>query len=156
MDRLTAMRRRRLRRSATAVVAGLCATMLLAPGTASAAVDDSFAARTTDRCGVANFIDYGPGAPGGGNNDDYIVLHDYCADGHGVRVHLYWNGLHWSSVYNGNGLAGDPVIWDPFRATSPNDVEAGDGLQLQVCLVDGPNDDTGARCGWADRISVDG
>jgi hypothetical protein len=146
----------RIRRAILAAVAGPGAAVLLAPGTAVAAVDDSFSARTTDGCGVVNFIDYGPGAPGGGNNDDYIVIHDYCADGHGVRARLWWNGLHWSSKYNGNGLAGDPVIWDPFREFSVNDVAAGDGLILQVCLVDGASDDTGARCGDADHISVDG
>jgi hypothetical protein len=117
-------------------------------------VNDDFAALTTDECGVANFIDYGPGAPGGGNNDDYVVIHDYCADGHGVQVYLEVddNG-YWYSQYNGNGRAGAPVIWDPFLY---GNVKAKQKVEIEVCLVDGINDLTGLRCGYASHRSADG
>lgn len=118
---------------------------------AAAAVDDSFAASTTDGCGVVNFIDYGPGAPGGGNNDDYTVIHDYCSDGHGVRADAWRNGTYLGGRYNGNGLAGAAVVWDPFGNVAP-----GDFVELQVCLVDGAGDPTGSRCGYASRVSADG
>jgi hypothetical protein len=79
-------------------------------------VNDDFAAVTTDGCGVAQFKDYGPGAPGGGNNDDYVVIHDYCADGHGVMAYASWDNTgYWFQQYNGNGLAGAPVAWIRFR-----------------------------------------
>jgi hypothetical protein len=68
------------------VTVALLSVTVLVTSSAGAAENDSFAALTTDECGDANFIDYGPGAPGGGNNDDYVVIHDYCADGHGVQV----------------------------------------------------------------------
>jgi hypothetical protein len=144
-----------MRRRALVVV---LASLLLLAGvhlsTASAAVNDDFAAVTSDGCGVVNFIDYGPGAPGGGNNDDYLVIHDYCADGHGVRV---WatqdDGGTVFSRYNGNGLAGAPVVWDPFLN---GNVKAGQSVWLEVCLVDGPAYQTPSRCGDASHRSADG
>ncbi|WP_143662126.1 hypothetical protein [Streptomyces glaucescens] len=122
----------------------------LPPG---AQVDDSFTVETLDGCGAADFVDHGEGAPGGGSNDDYIVLHDYCSDGHGTRVWLYYpsTGNQYGSVYNGNGLAGEPVIWDPF-----GNVVAGQVVALEVCLVDGRNDYSGALCGEGQRTSADG
>jgi hypothetical protein len=72
---------------------------------------------TTDSCGAVDFVDYGPGAPGGGNNDDYAVVHDYCGDGHGVKAWAWLDGVLIGSQYNGNGLAGAPVIWDPRSYT---------------------------------------
>ena len=133
----------------------LLSVTVLVTNSAGAAVNDSFAALTTDECGVANFIDYGPGAPGGGNNDDYVVIHDYCADGHGVQVYVEWDDTgYWVWEYNGNGRAGDPVIWDPF----PNggNVKAKQKVTMEVCLVDGWEDLTGSRCGYASHRSADG
>ncbi|HEX8630304.1 MAG TPA: hypothetical protein VF755_19265 [Catenuloplanes sp.] len=144
-----------LRRAVLASAASVSAAVLLTPSAAFAA-DDSFTVKTTDGCGTANFVDYGPGAAGGGNNDDYVVINDFCADGHGVQARVWMNGLYWGSGYNGNGLSGAAVIWDPFRTWGPNNVNAGDGIQLQVCLVDGPNDATGSKCRQIDRVSVDG
>jgi hypothetical protein len=135
----------------------LLASLLLVAGvhlsTASAAVNHDFAALTTDECGVANFIDYGPGAPGGGNNDDYVVIHDYCADGHGVRAYVEVDDSgYWWNQYNGNGLAGAPVVWDPF-----GNIKAKQKVTLEVCLVDGPLDPReGSRCGYASHRSADG
>jgi hypothetical protein len=132
----------------------LVSVTVLVTNSAGAAVDDSFAALTTDECGVANFIDYGPGAPGGGDNDDYVVIHDYCADGHGVQVYLEMddNG-YWYSQYNGNGRAGAPVVWDPFLY---GNVKPKQKIELEVCLVDGINDLTPLRCGYASHRSADG
>ena len=75
------------------MAAALLSMTVLVTTSAGAAENDDFAAVTTDGCGVAQFKDYGPGAPGGGNNDDYVVIHDYCADGHGVIAYLSW-GQH--------------------------------------------------------------
>jgi hypothetical protein len=130
--------------------AAALATVVLVSTPASAAVNDGFAASTTDGCGVANFIDYGTW-PSGSENDDYAVVHDYCSDGHGVRAFAYRNGAYLGSKYNGNGLAGAPVYWDPF-----GNVAAGDFVELEVCLVDGSGDTSYAKCGYASRTSADG
>ncbi|MBE8518894.1 hypothetical protein ILP97_15450 [Amycolatopsis sp. H6(2020)] len=127
---------------------------VLAATPASAAYDDSFTVSTTDGCGAVDFVDYGAGAPGGGNNDDYAVVHDYCGDGHGVKAWAWLDGVLIGSKYNGNGLAGDPVVWDPFAAYG--NVIAGDSVGLKVCLVDGNGDTTPARCASKTRTSVDG
>lgn len=113
---------------------------------ALASTNDSFSIKTSNGCGTLNFVDYGPGAPGGGNNDDYMVIHDYCSDGHGVRAWAFvkpagstqYQSL--GSKYNGNGLAGAPVYWDPFKAFDPiNNLIGGDTLAVRVCLVNGSN-----------------
>lgn len=39
-------------------------------------VNDDFSVSTTDGCGRINFVDFGDGAPGGGSNDDYTVIHE--------------------------------------------------------------------------------
>jgi hypothetical protein len=148
---------KRIGRAVLASAAALGAAVLLAPGTAAAAVNDNFAVSTTDGCGVVNFIDYGPGAPGGGDNDDYAVIHDYCADGHGIRAAVWFYGEFWGYKYNGNGQAGAAVIWDPFKDWGGSaNLRAGDVVQLEVCLVDGPNDSTGARCRKAVHVMADG
>jgi hypothetical protein len=46
------------------------ATRTTSNRSAGAAENDDFAAVTTDGCGVAQFKDYGAGAPGGGNNGE--------------------------------------------------------------------------------------
>jgi hypothetical protein len=143
----------RARWRALVMAAALLSGSVLVKNSAGAAVNDDFAALTTDECGVANFIDYGPGAPGGGNNDDYVVIHDYCADGHGVRAYAELDDTgYWFNQYNGNGRAGAPVVWDPF-----GDVKAKHTVTLEVCLVDGPLDPSeGSRCGYASHRSADG
>lgn len=135
------------------VVLLAAAATALAAVPASAAVDDSFVASTTDTCGTVNFIDYGPGAAGGGNNDDYLVIHDNCPDGHGVRAWAYLNGVGIGTQYNGNGN-GSAVVWDPFQAHG--NVDAGDWVSVLVCLVDGAGDTGGSHCLLKQQESVDG
>ena len=62
----------RARWRALVMAAALLSMTVLVTTSAGAAENDDFAAVTTDGhgCGVAQFKDYGPGAPGGGNNDD--------------------------------------------------------------------------------------
>jgi hypothetical protein len=144
----------RARWRALVVAVALLSMTVLVTNSAGAAVNDDFAAVTTDGCGVAQFKDYGAGAPGGGNNDDYMIIHDYCADGHGVRANLYVTGYpFWVGEYNGNGAAGAPVIWDPFMN---GNVKGGQWIYVEVCLVDGRDDYTGSRCGYASHRSADG
>lgn len=120
-------------------------------GITPASVNDNFSVSTTDGCGRVDFVDFGEGAPGGGSNDDYLVIHDLCGDGHGVKAWAWRNGILLGSRYNGNGLAGDAVIWDPFGNVVP-----GDAVGLEVCLVDGTDDPSPSKCGSATRVSVDG
>ena len=144
----------RARWRALVLAVALLSVTVLVTTSAGAAINDNFNASTTDGCGVANFIDYGPGAPGGGNNDDYVVIHDYCADGHGVIAYASWDNIgYWFNQYNGNGLAGAPVVWDPFLH---GNVKAGQTVWLEVCLVDGQADPTPSRCGEASHRSKDG
>jgi len=139
------------------VAAAIAGAVALTPGTAAAAGNDDFYVATTDGCGVTNFIDYGPGAAGGGNNDDYLVIHDYCADGHGVRAGVWFFGEFWGYKYNGNGLSGAAVIWDPFREWNSNgNLNAGDVVTVEVCLVDGANDISGSRCRTTTHTMIDG
>jgi hypothetical protein len=126
----------------------------LAAGPAAAAYDDGFTVYTTDRCGAVDFVDHGAGAPGGGDNDDYAVVHDYCGDGHGVKAWAWLDGTLIGSKYDGGGLAGDPVVWDPFK--DYGNVLAGDAVGLKVCLVDGTGDPTPAKCASDTHTSVDG
>ncbi|MFD8260102.1 hypothetical protein ACFV19_14445 [Streptomyces griseoluteus] len=116
------------------------------------AADDSFGASTTDSggCGVVDFIDYGPGAPGGGDNDDYLVIHDYCADGHGVEAYAWLDGAYLGKHYDGNGLDGAAVVWDPF-----GNVQYGQTVGIKVCLVDGPDDTSPSYCS-SGEATIDG
>lgn len=136
----------------TLLVGGSALALTAAVATpASAAVDDGFSASTADGCGVVTFIDYGPGAPGGGDNDDYLVVRDLCADGHGVRADAWLGAAYLGFSYDGNGQAGAAVIWDPFGNVSP-----GQQVTIRACLVDGAGDTTGSLCGLASRVSADG
>jgi hypothetical protein len=137
------------------VAAGALGVTLLASTPASAAVNDDFQASTSNgACGVVNFIDFGPGAAGGGDNDDYLVVHDYCSDGHGVKAYAWLDGIDLGTKYNGNGLAGAAVVWDPFKPF--DNVVPGDVVHIRVCLVDGANDPTPSQCDDAEHVSVDG
>lgn len=122
----------------------------LTAGSASAAVNDDFSATTTDGCGVADFDDNGTW-PDGSTNDDFVVVNDYCPDGHGVIAYAWLNGAYKGSKYNGLGYSGPPVYWDPF-----GNVHAGDFVELEVCLVDGSGDPTPAKCGYSSHVSADG
>ena len=108
------------------------------PGVTPLVVDDSFEVPTTDGCGRADYVDFGPGDPSNpANNDDYIVIHDLCSDGHGViafaTILRAGVTLDLGSKYNGNGFAGAPVIWDPFPS---GNVAPGDAIELTACLID--------------------
>ncbi|MFE9098076.1 hypothetical protein [Streptomyces sp. NPDC007264] len=125
-------------------------TLAPSPAGAAAAYNDYFGVNTADGCGSVDFIDYGTW-PNGSTNDDYAVVHDTCSDGHGVKAYAWLNGSYLGSKYNGNGLAGAPVYWDPFGNVLPDD-EVG----LKVCLVDGDADPTPFACYSASQVSVDG
>jgi hypothetical protein len=151
-------------RMGAAIAAAIAATIVMA-SSATAAVNDDFTALTSDGCGAANFIDYGEGAPGGGGNDDYIAIYDYCGDTHGVKAWAWITTqstagpITWplGSKYNGNGLEGSAVIWDPFRDFNPDgNVLAGQKVRVRVCLVDGNSDSSPSNCGEATHTSVDG
>ena len=111
--------------------------------TPSAAASDDFTVRTIDSRGggSAQFVDNGPAG------DDYIVIHDLSADGHGVKAYAWINGIYFGSMYNGNGLAGAAVTWRPWE-----NVFDGDSVGLKVCLVDGDNDPTASSCGSATKV----
>jgi hypothetical protein len=142
----------RLKRALAATAAA--ATMVtLTANPAEARLNDNFKASTTQGgCGVLNFKDYGRGAPGNGNNDDYLVIHDYCRDGHGVRAWAFVktrgtsNYRSLGSKYNGNGRAGAPVYWDPFKAIGTGNLHGGDVVAIRVCLVDSKSDRTPFKC----------
>lgn len=121
------------------------------------AVNDDFSISTTDACGRVDFIDFGPGDPSNDlNNDDYFVIHDLCADSHGILATytLTRNDalIDSNTQYNGNGLAGPPVYWDPFPS---GNVIGNDILNVTVCLVDGPNG-VGFKCQSIFSVSSDG
>jgi hypothetical protein len=117
---------------------------------ALASTDDSFNAFTPNCGGEASFVDYGPGAPGGGNNDDY-EFGDLCPDGHGVKAWAWIGSKLLGSKYDGEG-SGPAIIWDPFPA---GNVKAGDLVGLKICEVDGANG-TPFNCGSAAHRSKDG
>lgn len=135
---------------AVGVAAAAAAATVLLGSPAFATVDDSFYASTAGGCAVLDFVDYGPGAAGGGNNDDYLVIHDYCADGYGVRAYAWLNGAYLGSKWNGNGAAGDAVVWDPF-----GNVQGGDTVGIKVCLANGSSGSP-FDCIAVSRTSSDG
>jgi hypothetical protein len=132
---------------ALAAAAAVASIVTLSAHPADAAINDDFRASTSNGCGRVNFVDNGPGVPGNGeSNDDYLVVHDYCGDHHGVRAWAWVKPRGFSdytslgSRYNGNGEAGAPVYWDPFKDLDPNHgLLGGDTVAIQVCLVDGSN-----------------
>jgi hypothetical protein len=133
-------------------VAAVAAVLGIGASPATAATNDSFAFSTVGLgCGHVAFVDYGEGAPGGGNNDDYVVISDECSDGHGVKAYAWLNGVYLGSRYNGNGKFGADVVWDPF-----GNVVGGQSVGLKLCLVDGSSDPTPSACNQATRTSVDG
>jgi hypothetical protein len=134
-------------------------TVLLTAGPA-AAYNDTFSVTTfgcngdPDRSAAdAWFRDYGPGAPGGGNNDDYIEAYDNCADGHGVRVYAWLDGTFLGSGYWGGGANGGFAVFDPFPK---GNVKGGQVVGLKVCLVDGRDDTTPFNCASYEELVSDG
>ncbi|MEV5019303.1 hypothetical protein ACIGW1_09545 [Streptomyces sp. NPDC053780] len=140
-------------RAAFTTSAIVAATILFGTQTAVAGTNDSFTVSTTGGgCGSVEFVDYGPGAPGGGNNDDYLVIHDYCSDGKGVRAYAWTDNRYHGGKNNTNGLAGAPVVWDPYQGEW--NVIANDKVGIKVCLFNSNN--ALSNCATASRKSVDG
>jgi hypothetical protein len=81
--------------------------------------------------GYFKFVDNGPGAAGGGNNDDYFVVADTCPDGHGIKAWAWVDGVAKGDKYVGAGN-GTKVVWDPI-----GNVKDGHSVGMEVCLVDG-------------------
>jgi hypothetical protein len=94
-------------------------------------------------------VDYGEGKPGGGNNDDYIAIHDLANDNEGIKAYAWISGNYQGMGYNGRG-AGSCVVWDPF----PN-VKPGECVGLMVCRANGPKGDP-YSCGEFTQCSTDG
>ncbi|MER7420520.1 hypothetical protein ABT346_27695 [Micromonospora peucetia] len=150
------MMRTFVKRAVLPLVAAL--TAILALASPAQAQDDSWSVYTTGSTngGRVDFIDYGPGAPGGGNNDDYLEIYDLRADGHGVQVWAWLHGKYLGTKYNGNGEShSDPLIWDPYKIF-PNNVAAGERIGLKICLVNGPDNLIQSTCGSYEWHSQDG
>lgn len=56
---------------------------------------------------------------------------------------------------NGNGEAGAPVVWDPFKQY-PGNANAGDSIRLEVCLTQDANASNGLLCNEFTKVSNDG
>ena len=125
---------------------------------ASAEYDDSKTVWTTDRCGSFEFVDYGEGEPGGGPDDDYMLVRDHCDDGFHVRGDV-WVGWSWYGVaYQRGGPSAAPLYWDPF-AEEEDELVAGSRFGFPVCLVDPTAPDPGYlgfNCTNAELTMVDG
>ncbi|WP_444949215.1 hypothetical protein [Micromonospora ureilytica] len=121
---------------------------------AAAAGNDDYTVYTGQSGGAVDFIDYGPGAPGGGDNDDYLVIRDIAADGHGVQVWAWLHGKYLGTKYNGNG-AWTSVIYDPYTIF-PNNVAKNEVIGLKICLVDGKDNLIQPSCSYLDWPSIDG
>lgn len=152
------IRASRLLAKSTVVAAVVLGGLLAAAAPASAAVDDTWWIHTTWPSGCSNsnlaagtvrFVDYGPGAPGGGNNDDYLEIKDNCGDSAGVKAWAWLDGEYLGGKYNGNG-ANSKVTWDPF-----GNVKAGQRVGLKVCSVKG-NAGTPYNCHSLTVASKDG
>lgn len=133
-------------------------TVVLAQANPAAARDDSFPLSVKEYKGhfggYVNFVDYGPGAPGGGDNDDYLEIYDEVPDGHGVQVWAWLNGKYLDSKYHGGG-AYNKVYFDPY-SIFPNNVAAGENIGLTICLVDGKDNPIDKTCESITVKSTDG
>jgi hypothetical protein len=145
-------------------VAAMSAVFLGAAPASAAGIDygnDGWYIMTSNGCGQADFIDYGEGLSGGGMNDDYVTIEDYCSDGHGVKAWAWLtrNGVKYylGGAYDGYGnfsRNGVYEVWDPFK--DYGNVQAGDYVGLKVCLVDGDSDPTPSYCYSETHRSSDG
>ena len=145
----------------TAVLANAPLVTWTANPARAGGIPDDNVVKTTDGCGQVRFFDYGDGLPGGGPNDDYLMVSDRCTDHHGVKV---WAWLTHNGVKNylggsydgfGNVLEGKPyMFWDPFK--DETNVRPTDYVGLKICLVDGNDDPSPARCESATWQSLDG
>jgi hypothetical protein len=146
----------RLRRSTMLAGAAMMAgAILVHPAPAFAAVDDSIATCTDDGLlggcnGRVRFVDHGPGKPGGGDNDDYIVCEDNSSE-YVIGCWLWHNG-----DYRGGVLSSDDnaVVWEPSARWN---VKGGEKVRIKVCLQRLPIEPEGwGDCTEKTRKSVDG
>jgi hypothetical protein len=138
--------------SRTLLMSVVSASIVALMASPAAAADDGFEVYTDNRCGSVEYVDYGPGAPGGGNNDDYLLMHDYCSDGKGIKAWV-WLPEHVGGAYgwkySSNGLAGAPKFWD-----LPN-ITGGQSIEIMVCLSVGVGG-VATSCNSRTVKSVDG
>jgi hypothetical protein len=145
-----------MRRTTGRAASGLAAVSLAATavvtlvtpaaGVAAAAASDDYTLRTAGACGAADaregylkFVDNGPGAPGGGDNDDYFIVADTCGDNDGVKAWAWVDGVLKGDKYNGSGN-GSKLVWDPI-----GNVKDGQSVGMKICGVDG-NEGTPYDC----------
>jgi hypothetical protein len=146
MRRLTG---RAVSRLATVSLAATAVVTLVTPGAGVAApANDDFALATAGPCpqddflpyeGFVQFEDNGPGAEGGGDNDDYLIVGDSCPNGDGVKAWAWVDGVLKGDKYNGKG-AYKNVIWDPL-----GNLKNGQSLGVKICSVNG-NSGTPYHC----------
>jgi hypothetical protein len=148
------------------VALGAALTMVVSVNgsAAGASYDDSFSVGSDSsipKCitggGYNMFVDHGPGAPGGGSNDDYVEIEDSCENGHGVKAWVWLNGVCLEGChgqYYGYGAWSGPMVWDPFKPYG--NVRRGDVVGLKICNVDGDRDKTPTGCDTDQRESLDG
>ncbi|NUT99382.1 MAG: hypothetical protein HOY78_45985 [Saccharothrix sp.] len=139
----------------TALLVGVAGAVVITASPASAAVNDDHSVTNWDyynkcQAGRLDFVDYGEGAPGGGMNDDYLVVRDTCANGDGVLARVYRNDVLLGAKYHGGGN-NTSVVWDPFGNVVANDI-----IRMQICSADGPDDYSGFECQETTFRSVDG
>jgi hypothetical protein len=120
--------------------AGASSLMVLVAAPASA---NDIEVYNSGASGSIEFVDHGPGRPGGGSNDDYFWVHDYESDGHGVKAWVWLDGRLIGSKYNGSGRDAPPVFWDPVQITGTNFIHT---IGMKVCNVDGNSDPTPFNC----------
>ncbi|MBY8849705.1 hypothetical protein [Saccharothrix longispora] len=146
-----------MKRALTAVAVAVAAVVVPpAQASAEAEHDDGFVVWTTDRCGSVEFVDYGPGEPGSGGDDDYLVVRDHCDDGYEVKADG-WLGWYWLRVKYVDGPAAGPVFWDPF--VEHGGLYGGDRLGLTACQYDrdqAASGYLGFNCASDQRVLVDG
>ncbi|MEV6366349.1 hypothetical protein AB0L86_05580 [Micromonospora musae] len=141
-------------------MAAVALSVIALPASPAFAYDDSFPASTPTGAGVANFVDSGTW-PGGGSNDDFVVIHDYASDGYGVAAYLWidrnapndtdWRYLGWK--VNKNGLAGAAVYWE---IPEGGNIYPNQGVKLKVCLLDRNGNTPESTCRERYHYSVDG
>lgn len=137
-----------------AVSVAAAGALVVASGPAAAANDDHYVTNwdSYQQCsaGRLDFVDYGEGAPGGGMNDDYLVVKDTCANGDGVLGRAFVDGRLVDTRYHGGG-SGSSVVWDPFGNVLANQV-----IKMEICSADGPDDYLGFECNRTTFRSIDG
>ncbi|MEV4658894.1 hypothetical protein [Micromonospora sp. NPDC049301] len=147
---------RTLARRVLLPLAAALTAILVTTNPAAAAGNDDYTVYTDPSWhgGAVDFIDYGPGAPGGGDNDDYLVIRDIAADGHGVQVWAWLHGKYLGTKYNGGG-AWSSVIYDPY-SIFPNNVAKNEVIGIKICLVDGKDNLIQPSCSNVEWPSIDG